>query len=154
MADRSVKWLGLALALPAWLAAQHYPFRTYGQDEGLTSPAIRSIYQDRAGYLWVGTSNGLFRYDGDRFQRFGKEEGLQDARIRAIHETPGRVLFVATAVGVARLEGERFLAVDLGGKVSLAIGSALASDRSGRLYVACDRGLSVGRRGPGGDWHF
>lgn len=40
------------------------------QDHGLSNNAIRCLMQDRTGYLWVGTENGLNRYDGIRFTVF------------------------------------------------------------------------------------
>src|SRR5579862_9098198 len=119
-------------------------FRTYGQPEGLNSLSIRCILQDRTGFLWVGTSNGLFRYDGARFTHFDKSEGLPESRIAALHETPDGALWVATNAGLAQFVAGRFETVDLGGKSSFSIGSVLASDKQGRLYVADSSGLFVG----------
>ena len=51
-----------ALAMP--LRAQQYSFRYYGTEDGLTNLAVKVIFQDRKGFLWAGTENGLFRYDG------------------------------------------------------------------------------------------
>ena len=51
--------------------AQQYSFRYYGTEEGLTNLAVKAVFQDRTGFLWAGTENGLFRYDGQRFERFG-----------------------------------------------------------------------------------
>ena len=72
------KSLTLAVALLAGagttLCAQEYSFRNFGGSEGLTNLAIRRIYQERTGFLWVSTENGIFRYDGDRFELFGTEQ--------------------------------------------------------------------------------
>ena len=57
------------LWLPVSVKAQEYSFRYYGQEDGLTSLAVKVLYQDRTGFLWAGTENGLFRYDGLWFQR-------------------------------------------------------------------------------------
>src|SRR5713101_4556614 len=77
--QRANSTLPLAVALCLLIAqasfAQSYSFKRYGPDEGLRT-AVNRLFQDRDGFLWVGTSNGLFRYDGDRFQRFGTAEGL------------------------------------------------------------------------------
>ena len=62
-------------------------YRHFGPDEGLNT-AVSRLVQDRAGFLWVGTGNGLFRYDGARFQRFGVEEGLPSASVRCLEEGP------------------------------------------------------------------
>jgi len=68
-------------SFPALLPAQHFMFRTYGGRRP-QHPSVRCILQDRIGFLWVGTSNGLFRYDGARFIRFGKSEGLPTRALR------------------------------------------------------------------------
>ena len=38
---------------------------------GLTNLDVLSLLQDRTGFLWVGTDNGLYRYDGRHFRMFG-----------------------------------------------------------------------------------
>ena len=58
----------LCLLIAQTSFAQRFSFKQYGPDEGLKT-AVNKLFQDRDGFLWVGTSNGLFRYDGDRFQR-------------------------------------------------------------------------------------
>ena len=56
-----IGWSLLCLMLPA--AAQRYNFQTFGFDDGLKNLAIERILQDREGFLWVATQNGLFRFD-------------------------------------------------------------------------------------------
>ena len=69
------------------LLAQRYNFKFYGEDEGLENLAVQVVLQDRAGFLWAGTQNGLYRYDGNHFTAFGKAQGLPAARIESLHET-------------------------------------------------------------------
>ena len=60
------------------MAGETYRFRHFGPDDGLNT-AVTQIGQDRTGFLWVGSGDGLFRYDGARFQRFGTDDGLPSA---------------------------------------------------------------------------
>jgi CheY-like chemotaxis protein len=53
------------LAISLRLPAQRYSFKPYGLEQGLGNLTVRSLLQDRTGFLWVGTYNGLFRYDGE-----------------------------------------------------------------------------------------
>ena len=71
-----MSWMGntptLALMLLASgaLCAQEYSFRSFGITEGLNNLGVMQIYQDRVGFLWVSTENGIYRFDGDRFEAF------------------------------------------------------------------------------------
>ena len=76
--------------------------------DGLTDLNVQALQQDRQGFLWVGTDNGLFRFDGRRFQRFGREDGLPSVRINALHETADGRLFVGTRAGLAVRLAEAF----------------------------------------------
>src|SRR4051812_37326597 len=51
-------------------------FRTFGGADGLKNLVIFSIAQDADGLLWVGTDDGVYRFDGVRFTRFSVEQGL------------------------------------------------------------------------------
>ena len=64
------------LLLPHGAIAQQYTFRQYGQQDGLTNLTVLCLTQDRSGYIWICTENGLFRHDSSVFERFGAKEGL------------------------------------------------------------------------------
>src|SRR4051812_25476037 len=68
----------LLLMLPAMATAQQMPLRYYGQQDGLANVAVTAMARDHAGYLWIGTDNGLFRYNGSSFKRYGLAEGLSE----------------------------------------------------------------------------
>lgn len=139
-----------------------FAFRTYGEDAGLGNLTVECMLQDRDGFLWIGTQDGLFRFDGRRFVRFGREQGLPSSRINSLHQTARGRLYAGTRDGVAvlvpALAGERFRA--LGGPVGLphiAIpDQGIASDPAGRLFVGTPAGLFVAagerfRREPAAD---
>ena len=96
-------------ALPA--AAQRYNFKFYGDDEGLKNLAVQAVLQDRAGFLWAGTQNGLYRYDGNHFTAFTSREGLPGTRIESLYEAADGTLWVGTDRGLARRAGDRFESV-------------------------------------------
>src|SRR5438094_7104360 len=75
--------MGLALIACTWLLfipyiqSQQFPVRFYANETGLANLAVTAVTQDKKGYLWVGTENGVYRFDGSHFQRFGTEGGLR-----------------------------------------------------------------------------
>jgi signal transduction histidine kinase/ligand-binding sensor domain-containing protein/CheY-like chemotaxis protein len=128
--------------LPAGLSGQRYSFKHYDRDTGLPNLSVTTLLQDRTGFLWVGTENGLFRYDGRRFRGFTTTDGLPSSQVEALAQTKDGTLWVATLSGLARLTGERFETVDFSpGRGTMAI----ASDSMGRLYVGTSQGLLISR---------
>ena len=137
----------LVCLLAGLLSAQRYSFKDYGQDDGLANLDVYCLMQDRAGFLWVGTENGLFRYDGHRFRVYGKRHGLPSSQIMALHQTANGEIWVGTYQGLARLRGESFEAVRAGpGSGAMALGS----DDAGTLYVGTIKGLLVSPAAPVG----
>ena len=72
----------VALACAPLLQPQRQLFHQYGSSDGLSNLNVRCLLQDRTGYIWVGTDNGLFRYDGGKFLGFGHADGPQQSIFR------------------------------------------------------------------------
>ena len=64
------------------LQAQHYLFRQYSQPQGLKNLAIHCLLQDKAGFIWVGTDNGLYRFDGRSFTPYSTAQALPATQSR------------------------------------------------------------------------
>ena len=82
------------------LEAQHFLFRQFGQSDGLKNLSTRCLTQTRQGLLWVGTENGLYRFDGQTFTRFSTAQGLPSNWIQAVMESDDGTLWVGTSAGV------------------------------------------------------
>jgi ligand-binding sensor domain-containing protein len=78
--------------------------------EGLRNLVVTVLHQDRDGFLWVGTENGLYRYDGHRFLAFSVKEGLPGTDITLLYETADGKLWVGTDHGLAWRSGTAFVA--------------------------------------------
>ncbi len=100
----------------AWLSAetQALPsslrFTRIGSEQGLKQSDINQILQDRLGFIWIATQNGLLRYDGKTFQsikgRAGKEYQLSSQTVLAICEGQQGILWLATNEGLDRYDSE------------------------------------------------
>ncbi len=147
-------WAILGLSAPAAFA-QRYTFKFYGDDEGLKNLAVQAVLQDRAGFLWAGTQNGLYRYDGNHFTAYSTADGLPGARVESLYESGDGTLWVGTDGGLARRTENKFQPVELRGPQGILahelIGrQGISSDRAGRLYLATDQGLLIGTPGQKG----
>ena len=94
-----------ALFFRGSLGAQQQRFQQYGTAEGLANLDVHALLQDRDGFLWVGTDNGLFRYDGARCGAYGHGQGLPSTEVHAIGQfSQSANLWVATSEGLARFD--------------------------------------------------
>jgi diguanylate cyclase (GGDEF)-like protein len=84
------------------------PDANFSLREGLPAVQVQSLYQDRFGALWVGTSAGLAQLGGPAIQVFGPEAGLARSTILAIAEEPTGAIVVGTATGTFRQVRDRF----------------------------------------------
>lgn len=131
---------GLVLALAGGLPAQRLPFRHYTEVVGLSAPFTRVLAQSADGLIWVGTANGLFRYDGERFEAIGVDRGLPGTHVRALHVDRRGTLWAGTREGLARWKGTRFEPVPV--PTLSGAGQAGALDSSSQfLYLATEPGL-------------
>lgn len=74
--------------------------RQLGAAEGLSQPFIYCLLQDRQGYLWLGTAEGLVRYDGSRFVTLTTRDGLTEDFVTGLWQDPASgALWVAHAQG-------------------------------------------------------
>ncbi|MFN3665146.1 MAG: two-component regulator propeller domain-containing protein [Sediminibacterium sp.] len=54
-------------------AQENYTFTHLNTDDGLSSNDVRCLYQDYKGFMWIGTANGLQRFDGTKFIMFSMD---------------------------------------------------------------------------------
>src|SRR5215471_5728457 len=95
-------WLLLFAALP--VCAQRLSVRRYDVSDGLAHGHVKAIHQDRKGYIWFGTLEGLSRFDGYRFTNYSERDGLGHVIVNDIAEDRQGRLWVGTnGGGVARL---------------------------------------------------
>ncbi len=77
-------------------------------EEGLSQNEVNCIYQDRKGFLWFGTEDGLNKYDGYHFTKYkhipGDTTCLSDNRIQAIVEDSDGIIWIGTADGLNRFD--------------------------------------------------
>ncbi|SPE25324.1 exported hypothetical protein [Candidatus Sulfopaludibacter sp. SbA3] len=137
--------LALLVSLPMY-PAESYNLKFYGREKGLTNLAALCYWQDRSGYIWVGTTGGLFRYDGVSFHQYGSKEGLSETYIWSLTGTPDGALWVGTGAGIVRQSGGRFEPVELPVKLT-GYPVFLSSDAQGDVYAATSAGLLVGMAG-------
>lgn len=78
-----------------------FTFRSLDINNGLSQNTVHAILQDRQGFMWFGTKDGLDRYDGVFFQAFKKETGtLGNNFVTTLYEDDEGQIWIGTDVGV------------------------------------------------------
>lgn len=78
-----------------------YHFKTLDIKDGLSQNTVHTILQDKQGFMWFGTKDGLNRYDGLSFRVFRKEnDQLGNNFIKVLHEDKDGKIWIGTDAGV------------------------------------------------------
>src|ERR1700678_3849877 len=140
------------LLLPHGASAQQYTFRQYGQQDGLMNLSVLCLMQDRSGYIWICTENGLFRHDSSAFERFGVKEGLRDTFVHSVAEDGAGRLWVGASADLYLRQDQRFVAVRPDGQsVSVDDGTRIVPEPSGNLLIVSREQLRELWQGNDGD---
>jgi ligand-binding sensor domain-containing protein/signal transduction histidine kinase len=113
-------------------------------DAGLPHNSVTAILQTSDHYLWIGTSNGLARFDGVRFSVYRTVDypGLRSNRILCLFEDSRRTLWVGTDDGgLARYRNSGFEAFTISDGLASDSVFSMGEDRSGRLWAGTATGL-------------
>lgn len=88
--------------------SQSYFFNHYDLDAGLTSLDIKCITQDKYGYLWLGSTEGLLRFDGEEFQEIEYSHEPGNDQVFDIMFDNSGILWIAGKNGVSSYDGLNF----------------------------------------------
>jgi len=90
-------WL---IFLPFISLSQDLPIIKYSTKDGLGHAIVYSIYEDKKGFIWFATDNGLTRYDGETFKNFTEANGLRSSYIFGITENDSSLVFSTFGKGL------------------------------------------------------
>ena len=127
-----------------------YYFKTLDIQDGLSQNTVNAILQDKQGFMWFGTKDGLNRFDGLSFRIFKKENSaLGNNFITALHEDKEGNIWVGTDAGVYVYNPllEDFTVFDrvsdTGDMISRAV-TRIESDEDSDIWISVDyQGLIV-----------
>ncbi|MCB0519687.1 MAG: response regulator [Saprospiraceae bacterium] len=98
----------LFFQIPLLLFSQNIHFERIPNELGLSQNLISALYQDRDGFLWVGTKDGLNRFDGYKFEVYQNDPfdstSISDNYIFDIYEDRQGRLWIATSAGLNLLD--------------------------------------------------
>jgi len=89
--------------------AQSYFFDNYSIKQGLSEQKVYTLLQDSKDFIWLGTANGVSRFDGKKFENFTSRNNLAAGGVRCIIEDSlGYIWFGHLNGGISRYNGNSF----------------------------------------------
>jgi len=126
------------------LRAQDHYFRHYGPADGLNNSFIYSVNQDKVGYLWVGTGEGLYRFNGSEFQHFTDQDSLAENFITTIYrDLSGSLWLGHKSGGITQVSNNRFRIIIEASAFNSAITSITEADSGTIWFSTQNEGLLV-----------
>ncbi len=141
---------GRSLAIAPELPLPQLGQQIWANAQGLPQATVYGMAQGKDGYLWLGTEEGLVRFNGEHFEVFNRSNtpAIPSNRIRTVHvDGNGDVWFGTQTAGLARLHQGTFERMgEAEGLTSQRI-RAVRSGPSGAVYVGTDDSVWRWRNG-------
>lgn len=131
--------------------AKELQFRYLTPKDGLSSSSINTVFQDHIGYIWIGTYNGLNRYDGYDFKVYSKSDSDSNSgpgyRQKAIFEDRDNRLYIGSNIGLSLYDRDQDHFINYIEEESSPFYNInydifeIVEDSVGNLWLATNRGL-------------
>ena len=142
---KKVSCILLALALTSVVRAQEaYSHRFWQAANGLPSDVVQAFAETADHALWIGTTDGLLRFDGSRFRYFQRENtpALGADSVFCLTVTRDGTLWIGVeGGGLVRYRNDNFREFTARDGLSNSVVRAIFEDRDGLLWVGTDQGL-------------
>ncbi|AJR04530.1 hybrid sensor histidine kinase/response regulator transcription factor [Siansivirga zeaxanthinifaciens] len=100
--------LFLFLVIPSFAQKSNYNFNHITNSDGLSQNSIMAVHQDNLGQIWIGTKDGLNKYDGTEFTVFRHEKdnptSISNNGIECIEQDSSGFIWVGTAFGLNKFD--------------------------------------------------
>ena len=128
----------IPLVLPA--ASTDFWFRHFSVEDGLSSNSVRAIMQDKYGFMWLGTDDGLNRYDGTTIKVYNLNPQGSNDYISSLYDTTDNI-WIGTEDGVYIFDYETenfepFKVLTAQGDSIKSNVNHIAEDRDGNLWFS------------------
>ena len=110
-------------------------WRNYTYLNGLASDKVYAICSDAGGFVWLGTQDGVSRYDGQSFVNFAEEDGLPANGVTVILADADGTIWFGTTDGLGRYDGHSFTTIMQVDGRSVGSVQALHRDSEGTLWI-------------------
>lgn len=119
--------------------AQYPQHFTYDDENGLPSNEVYSIVQDHQGFIWIGTSVGLYKYDGVRYHYYNTASQKTNSAANLVISSSGKIYYMNFKHQVFVVEQDHVIEL----KHSMSKINNLLTDNLHQIWFTHDQGISV-----------
>ena len=137
---------GLAvMALDPGRGLREFGRQVWLSENGLPQNTVQAVAQTPDGYIWIGTQEGLARFDGVKFDIFDKQNtpALKSNDIRCLLAAHDGALWIATSFGLVRRQNGQFATLTTNEGLPDNSIAKVIEDRAGRIWIATTGALAV-----------
>ncbi|MDO8998126.1 MAG: two-component regulator propeller domain-containing protein [Bacteroidota bacterium] len=128
-------------ATPRFKDATIYNLQYLDVDQGMNSPYVRSILNDKNGNLWFGTKAGVSRYDGRSFFHYTEKEGLSNSVVLSmLEDKAGNIWFGTEGGGACCYNGKTFIRFSEKEGLSNNTVLSIIQDKKGNIWFGTNGG--------------
>ncbi|MBE6062617.1 MAG: histidine kinase [Clostridium butyricum] len=127
-------------------------FNNITVEEGLSQSTVNKIYQDSRGYIWIGTNDGLDRYNGNKFNHYKSSKYNKNSIINNsiidITEDKNGDMWISTIDGISRINADtdkikNYYQKKENGNLSDNSVYDILVDEDNRIFAATENGLNI-----------
>ena len=130
------------ISFPDFGKAQLLPIRTFNVQDGLPQSQVTTILQDTLGYLWIGTADGLARFDGIYFENFNSHNGLAGNAVTAAYEDGDSLIWFGldrSGVSIYEIHTKKFRNFKLNQALHGFRITSILRDANGTIWIGTDQ---------------
>ncbi|HEV8183514.1 MAG TPA: two-component regulator propeller domain-containing protein [Candidatus Angelobacter sp.] len=132
-----------ALGLDPHKPISQYVHKVWQSDDGLPQNSAQAMLQTNDGYVWIGTQEGLVRFNGVEFKVFNKSTTDAIRDVRVLYQDREGALWIGTfGGGLVRYQNGQFTNYTANSGLSNNSISCILQDRQGNLWVGTENGLN------------
>jgi ligand-binding sensor domain-containing protein/signal transduction histidine kinase len=136
------------VAMPVGMGSAPLSFRSWQREQGMPHNSLRALAQTEDGYLWLGSDDGLSRFDGVHFTSFNTSPGLPAGPVRALLGDSEGALWIGTVSnGLTCYRDGQFTNFKVRDGLPSDSITALTEDQSGLLWIGTQNGLALWKDG-------
>jgi len=118
-------------------------FISFSKLQGLRHDQVRALTQDKMGNLWLGTDDGLTRYDGKYFSHYTTAQGLNNNLILSVFQDKKENIWFGTFNGgVTRFDGRYLTNFTIAEGLPSNVVNCISEDSKGNIWLGTGVGVS------------